>query len=135
MERILQLYLGVILDLEIQVFKEDKVLTDIRSALYKKICNGSAGSLKEWKYIIGVESAKNVQLKKETVEYLRSVVEYLNSDEGKQDIKDVGISLDHYDDLIELVRSSKNKRQLKNGEFLIMMKNRRKIIDYLTRSY
>ena len=120
------------MDLEIQSFKHDLILTDIRSALYKRICI-EKGSLKEWKYIIGIESAKNVQLKQETIDYLNNVVDYLNSEEGKVEIQEMGLSLEHHDDLIELIRDSKNKRQLKNEEFRIIMKNRKRMINYLVR--
>jgi hypothetical protein len=120
---------------EIHTYKENRILTDIRSNLYKKICKGEGG-LNQWKYIIGIKSMdasrNKIKLTKRNIQYLEQVVHYLNG-EGKSDIETFGITLYNYDDLIELIRNSKTVKQLKNDEFRMILRNKKRLVNFLCR--
>lgn len=93
--------------------------------------------LYNWKKIKRLKDSKGkrIQLTERNKEKLNNVVDYLNSVEGRDELIQIGITdeLNHYDDLIEIIRNAKTKSEIKKDEFRSFLKHKSKIMSYLTR--
>lgn len=124
---------------EIDLIKES-FWSGIRASLFKKIVKKNIkGCQFQWSYIIGKRTrdykGNRILLDKRSEKYLWKIVDYLNSTEGLEDLQDLGIQKapEHIDDLIEIIRSSKNDREIKREQFRLFLKHKHKIMKFLLR--
>ena len=116
--------------------KEDYFWSCLRSDLFKKI-NQGPGSADQWLYIVGKKnrdkSGKLIKLSRKNEAELWGVVEYLNGEEGLEELRDLGITdpPQHIDDLMEIIRGAKVDRAIKADMFRAFLKYKHRIMDYL----
>lgn len=118
------------------LLRED-FLQKIRSDLFNRISRGRGGQT-QWKFIIGrlsrLPSGERIRLSDNSLKALQNWVDHLNSEDGLDQLKEIGISPpEHVDDLIDLVQSAKTDREMKSDSFRLFLKHRSKILEYLTR--
>ena len=125
-------------DEEVDLIKES-FWTGIRSSLYKKIIKCKDGGY-QWAYITGRKNrysdGRRISLSKESLAILWGAVGYLQSEEGQEELMDIGILDDtpeHVDDLISLVSGAKTDREIKADQFRLFLKHKHKIMRFLLR--
>jgi hypothetical protein len=110
--------------------------TGIRASLFKKISKGEGGRY-QWTYIIGKISrypdGARISLSDKSIKYLDKIVTYLNSTEGREELLDIGIKEppEDIDELIGILKFSKNDRTIKKEQFRLFLKHKHKIMKYL----
>jgi len=109
----------------------------IRASLFKKIAVKGKGSSYQWAYITGKKSiypdGQRIQLSRKTEKYLWDMVGYLNSEEGMEELHDLGImeAPDHIDGLINIIADAKTDRDIKRDQFRLFLKHKHKIMKFL----
>ena len=122
---------------EVDLIKES-FWSSLRSDLYKKIIRDIDGAY-QWAYITGKKNyysnGKRIYLSAQSIKYLSQVVTYLNSEEGVQELMDLGISNppEHIDELMSILAFSKTDRELKRDQFRLFLKHKHKIMRFLLR--
>lgn len=115
---------------------QESFWSGIRASLFKKISKGEGGRY-QWMYIIGKISrypdGSKISLSDKSIKYLDKVVTYLNSTEGREELIDIGItdSPEDIDELVGIIRYSKNDRTIKKEQFRLFLKHKHKIMKYL----
>lgn len=109
----------------------------IRSSLYKKV-HKEKDSHYQWAYITGKTNRRpdgsRITLSDRNVIHFENIIEYLNSEEGLDNMHDYGVYDDppqHPDDLICIIDGAMTDRQIKKEIFRLFMKHRNKILDFL----
>jgi len=103
--------------------------TGVRSYLFSEITRKSGG-VQQWKYILGIcnrhRNGEVISLNKRTERVLWKLVEYYNSEEGLDIIRELGIyPPDHPDDIKDWVQSSKTTRELNSIIFKYVLRKYR----------
>lgn len=103
--------------------------TGLRSHLFNKVTRKSGG-VQQWKHILGVcnrhRNGEIISLSKSVERELWKLVEYYNSEEGLDVIRELGIDPpDHPDDIKAWVQNSKTARELNSIIFKYVLKKYR----------
>ena len=123
--------------MELMNLLREDYLQRIRSDLFNRIYRVQGGQV-QWRFIIGKLSrypnGELIQLSENSLKALQRWVDYMNSEEGLDELRELGIEPpDHIDSLIDLVQSAKTDRQMKADSFRLFLKHRSRILEYLTR--
>lgn len=120
-----------------RVLREELFWSGIRASLYKKINKGKDCRY-QWAYITGKINRRRdgslITLSKENLAHLEHIVDYLNSEEGLDNMSDYGIygaSPQDPDDLKSFIAGAMTDRQIKREIFRLFLKHRNKILDFL----
>jgi hypothetical protein len=123
---------------EVTLLIREKFWAETRSNIYKKICKGKGG-YNQWAYIIGRKrfdkEGNKIRLTDKSKKILQEVVDYLDSEEGKEELLKINIleSIDHIDILIGYIQEARLMEEIKIEEFRLYLKNRDKILKFLLR--
>lgn len=121
------------------VLLRDKFWSKIRGDLYKKIMRGAGGKL-QWDYVMGIRSrdstGKKIWLTEKNEKRLQRIVDYLNSEEGRDDLMQIGDMNppENTDSLIEIIQGASTDRQIKKEELRLFLKYKNRILKYLAGS-
>ena len=91
----------------------------------------------QWAYITGKKSrhvdGRRIQFSDKILKHLWNAVNYLNSEEGLEELKELGISEvpDHIDGLVNLIANARVDRDIKRDQFRLFLKHKHKIMRYL----
>lgn len=109
----------------------------VRSILFKKIAVKGKDCSYQWAKITGKKlrypNGRRIELSDKTKKYLWQMVERLNSIEGLDDLREIGIleAPEHIDDLINEIGHAKTDREIKREQFRLFLKNKHKIMKFL----
>lgn len=115
-------------DTEFEELKQKVFFSKLRSELFKKITKKQSG-VEQWRYIIGKQNRKKtgelITINEQTKNTLQEIVDYYNTEEGKDILRNMDIELpSHIDDVISWIRESIDSKELKNEIFRFQMKNK-----------
>lgn len=111
----------------------------VRAVLYKKIGYRGKDCTYQWAKITGKKikypNGKRIELSEKAIKHLWHIVEYLNSEEGLDELRSIGIMYppEHIDDLINEISDAKTDREIKREQFRLFLKNKHKIMKMLLR--
>ena len=114
----------------------DSFWSSIRASLFKKIAKGTGGQT-QWAYIVGKRSrhidGQRIKFSRKVEKHLWAMVEYLNSEEGLDELMDHGINKapEHIDDLVDIIANAKTDRDIKRDQFRLFLKHKHKIMKFL----
>jgi len=110
----------------------------IRASLYKKV-HAEKNSYYQWAYITGKKSryknGSRITLSEKNLKHFWQTIEYLNTEEGLEWMRGYGIyetPPEHPDDLISIIQEAMTDRKIKKEIFRLFMKNREKILNFLS---
>jgi hypothetical protein len=122
------------------VLLRDKFWSKIRGDLYKKVMRGPGGKL-QWDYVMGIRSrdkdGKRIRLTEKNEKRLQRIVDYLNSEEGRDELIQLGDTSPppgDTDSLLEIIQGASTDRQIKKEELWLFLKYKNRILKYLAGS-
>jgi hypothetical protein len=110
----------------------------IRASLYKSICKGGGG-FNQWAFITGKKTrdshGRKIRLFDESIAAMQKVVDYLESTEGQDELKELGITNcpDSPDALMSIICDVKTTNEVKRDEFRAFLSHKHKVLEYLSR--
>jgi len=123
---------------EMDMLLKDVFWSLIRADIYNKIWKGKGGQT-QWAFISGKKSrdkaGQRIRLTDKNMRILQRAVDYLNKTDGLNQLLSLGIKEppECVDDLIEILANSKTRVQTKKEEFQIFIRNREKIMRFLSK--
>lgn len=122
---------------ELMNLLREAFLQKIRSDLFNKISRGPGGQT-QWKFIMGIKTrypdGRRIILSERNRVLLEQCVDYMNTEEGLEELRQLGIEPpEHPDGLIGLIQSAKKDREMKAECFRLFLKYQGQILEYLTR--
>jgi hypothetical protein len=110
----------------------------IRASLYKKVRN-EKDCYHQWAFITGKKSrypdGSKITLSKKNTNHFERIVEYLNSEEGLNNMHEYSVYDDppeDVDSLIDYVSGAMVDRKIKKEIFILFIKHRDRILDFLS---